>query len=32
MEALLDEEDGLQGAEGAVAAWLAQLLPQPVRK
>jgi hypothetical protein len=28
MEALLDEEDGLQGVEGAVAAWLAQLLPQ----
>ncbi|KAF6254572.1 hypothetical protein COO60DRAFT_1540043, partial [Scenedesmus sp. NREL 46B-D3] len=30
VEALLDEEDGLQGAEGAVAAWLAQLLPQSV--
>jgi hypothetical protein len=28
MEALLDEEDGLQGVEGAVAVWLAQLLPQ----
>jgi hypothetical protein len=34
MEALLDEEDGLTaaGAEGAVAAWLAQLLPRMVCK